>query len=382
MLRDVPVSCIKPELNINFFDMKRAVDLLVSNTVARKKFHSMLNDMSNSVKKIQSLLQLGNPTITYPEIQLELEFIDRIVESCSSEQSGSNIIRVLREAIMPIRKEIKTSFTEGNLEKRAALLQKTTALYLQQDIIIRTPAINTALRETLTKIKKILPSSEQRLRCFISYSTPISEYKDQEKELESFLTTLHHHLALAGVTPLLDILDCPVGGNMVTFMDKINSSERVIVITTKSLHERLENSSAPSYGSTIQGQLALIRQKLLIDCKLGRPNTVVSILISANTPIDTLASYNTHDWRQNSYLENLNQLLLWICSSLQNNEAYNKIWNDLYDAYPHLKTPIRIGNEQSSSLNTHSPRLFHQTSVGPKNSDDVFTTPRMSSKHS
>jgi len=321
---------------ISFAELEQVAEHLEDKTTLR----AILAAIQQTMAGIAQFFPIQNKSLYYPEIRRLLETIDQQVEKIPAKPGFHHSIRdAIQKAIAPLQKEVRNFLLQEEGVTDDQLLAKTQALYAQQSLIRRNETIHKDLCNTLNAIMQGLPKAQVGLRCFISYAWPLSGNQHKEYWLQPFLRELHQHLSQAGIKPLLDIIDNKAGANIVTFTQHIEKSEFALLLCTESLWGKHHD---PQF-KVVQTELSLLRQKYDMDIASGQVR-VFPLLVSGSRGSALLPEHHLYrtvrDWRNQSYLKNLEQLIGWICYPDGVSKEYQKIWQDFYAVYPALADPM------------------------------------------
>lgn len=262
---------------------------------------------------------------------------------------------------------------------------RTKSLYAQQALIEHDEHQRTVLESTLKAIEQIKP--EVGMRCFISYPQSEQSFAEEETWLKYFLCLLHRHLKMAGIEPVLDIID-KNHSRPVIFANNIKTSEFALLFCTNSLPH------AANIQHDFGSQLVLLQQKYDYDIASYGKSRVLSVLLTGNQRTATLPEYGMCqaliDWRDQSYVKNLQQLITKIYAPKSSSPAFQSIWkdffdknNELTDCMPHAranevitslwyKSILMIGSQQVlSSTPSATVPVIQSSLVVTENKDDV-----------
>lgn len=333
---------------ISFPDLEKVAERLPDKVTIK----AILVDIQKEIVEIESFFPLEDPDLYYPEIRDRLDAISRSLGEIPEKSGFYHSIRTkIQGAINPLQKDIRAFFLQEEGVSDSQLIAKTQALYAQQALIMRDETISKALNNTLQNIQKQLPKAQKGLRCFISYAWPTAELQQKEYWLQPFLRVLHKHLTQAGIKPRLDIVDNIADGNIITFTDNIKTDEFAVLICTESLANKHHH---PQFR-VVQMELNLLQQKYDADIRVNPKPRVFPFLVSGSRVSASLPQHNLYhtvrDWRVQSYLKNLEQLIGWMCYPQGVSETYQEIWQDFYTHYPALTSPMpeeRVKQELAS----------------------------------
>jgi hypothetical protein len=321
----------------------------------KRQLAETLNLIDFDIQVINKYLGTNNPEIYFTKIKDLFQNIDRntsnlFCEAQSHDRIFANKLRsLIKDAVVLTHKAIEQRLTIPNFEN---MTQRTQRLYLQQGYIKRTE-LSQALNLHLNKVKDLIYKNQklQGLRLFISYAWPTEQNKDQEKWLQPFLFILREHLQMAGVKAVLDIADNKPGDSIVNFTRKAEESEFVLLICTESLRDEYRSSNFKH----VQIELTNIIAKRNLDNKVyGDEDTrVFPALVSCAHgwayPEHFQLTSLVRDWRDNSYVTNLEQLLLWIYrdASREQKRIFQEMWQEFYKrcSLQHLMTADQIKEE-------------------------------------
>lgn len=206
---------------------------------------------------------------------------------------------------------------------------RTKSLYAQQALIEHDEHQRTALESTLKAIEQIKP--EVGMRCFMSYPQSEQPFAEEETWLKYFLCLLHRHLKMAGIEPVLDIID-KNHSRPVIFANNIKTSEFALLFCTNSLPRAQKQYE-------LELQLGQLQQKYNYDINSRGKSRVFAVLLTGNQstatlPIDMFRTLS--DWRDQSYVKNLQQLITEIYSPKSRSPVFQQIWQEFFDKNKYL----------------------------------------------
>lgn len=334
--------------------------------------------IKKSADKINFFETHDSKELYYPVIRTEIESIERQLVALGKLPMADDTLRALRESIVSMirnpvtakRKEIMAFLKEPDEKKQEQLLHKTEALYRQQAMIEKEVALKKALTDTLNHISAFVKSnhpSNLNKRCFISYAEPTEELQSKESWLQPFLRILHGHLKAAGLQPILDIIDSRAGDNRYQFMAQIESAEYALSICTESLFLKHHNKKFMA----IKTELIHLQRKYDDDIANNLVR-VFPLLLSGshhNAYPEGYQMYSTvRDWRDASYVQNLELLISWIYYPDGTSPEYEAIWQAFYalaskemQADHHEATISSEANVRQSSLGTAGSEVAEAT---------------------
>ena len=310
-------------LNINFAELRSLCEKTIKadNETINDNILSTLSLIEKSyVTAINSWI-IEEPTLdTFLEtVAATLEVIINKVNTFEMLSISLNVIQkstlnkikvAIKRPCEQLKETVLRHINERN-EPQNDLVWQTHSLHCEQDILISNLEINEKLEAVLISINHAIKDSpDANPSCFISYAWPTEENKKYEYWLQPFLKVLRHHLRLAGIYAILDIVDNKPGCSIYQFMEQAETSSFVLLICTESLLDKHRKNY-----NAICTELSHIAKKAEDDDKRNLTR-VFPILLSGKHGISYPVQYKLYstvrDLRGKSYIENLKAIIGWI----------------------------------------------------------------------
>lgn len=290
-------------------------------------------DIKKLITTINEDLGSAYPTAYYPRIRLKIETIERMVD----EMPDYTLKEEILDPIQICKSHINAKLLAPNPEELKRIKWQTYALYHTQALLQTNQTFCNAFENHLERIKQLfMPTTLTNQRVFISYAWPLPEAEADEQWIQPFLAMLHRHLKIAGLHPILDIVDSQIGENIYRFMEQAKEAEYTLLICTPSLKAK----HISKQWKAVKTELNLLQEKHDLDTHSGQ-NRVLPIILCGHHqnayPIQYRMYTNIYDFREKNYIENFQNLLRQIYNVHASEDNYTQLWSELYNQHPTLR---------------------------------------------
>ena len=312
------------ELAIDFKSINDCInDFEEKNT--KHIMNKLLDDFKNYIER--------NIPISFKHL-LFLEFMISEFRSKMRNHIHSKFDLILVNSILSdLSKKLENHKTSANLKPT----RREQDLVLQQQILLEDRDVKNIFEGVLFEIRNILNKDNKWQKITIVGAEVDAEYLNW---VYPFLQNFKMLLVLSGIKNVVIMTpkEAPLGSNYYKFMEEIVSSDKVLVFGTEGLLKAL------TLGKTsISNQLALIEKKREHDLSLGKPISIIPILISGDldSSFPEIYHYNCVNWiGATSYLECLKSIIFLLINSNPEDARYNTIWTSFLEAIPADKKAI------------------------------------------
>ena len=224
-------------------------------------------------------------------------------------------------------------------------IEKIKSLYISQAVVAVDRKLRLNLNLLLAEIAKLNPSTQNK-SCFISYAWPTDDNLCLEFWIQPFLFCLYDHLQIAGIIPRLDIIDNKhTGADISKFSREVLTTDWILLVGSRSLWDK---KNASTRYHVVQDELNYFKDKKEADANQGYGVRVFPVLLAALTEDgrDALSDQRgrtmINDWRNNTYLKNLQLLLQEIYYPQQSPpQEYQLLWEQFHrDNSAAIKQPV------------------------------------------
>ncbi len=236
----------------------------------------------------------------------------------------------------------------------------------QQACLMMNEKMKSSFEELLINIARLKGVPKPGYRCYMSYAWPIESNSETESLVQPFLINLHAHLKLAGIYPILDLINYRDTDDIYSFSSMANDTDFVLLFGTPSLRSKHEDP----YWNPEKIVMANTISKQHRDTLTSQHRVLPIILIGAivDSFISIFENIEVIDWCAGEYLAQLQNLLSDIYFQKHPSHEYNKLWSSFKEQFPHSLTPekledhipkVKLFFKQCISINCTDARLSY-----------------------
>jgi hypothetical protein len=299
-------------------------------SASRNSIIKQLTRIKTYVEQLDSLSGLKQVKESFASIeQLYQSINDKIKDNVRSTEAkilAADYLEQLHEAINFLSERYNISDKKLSIPSRSITeLQRTEGLS-SSEYLLRLQ--NSAFGQVLSSIADHSAEHYIPPTVYICYAWPHEDYIKQETWIQSFLINLRKDLRNAGITTKLDIQDNPHGGNIYHFMEKLKSSDYVIVIGSESLLKKHDMGT-----TAVATEFINILDKRAADAVNGKYR-VLPIVVDGDAKTALPPYFRMYtmicDWVGASYLASIKKLIGTLYeigeADKQADSTYNKLW--------------------------------------------------------
>ncbi|WP_131795816.1 toll/interleukin-1 receptor domain-containing protein [Fluoribacter gormanii] len=257
---------------------------------------------SDCLKEIE-VFKYSNDNVTQAEcfrtiIQASIRRIESVVQSLGGGTSlhHNNLLFSLNNILNLYKKINSLKIEKNSLGKDEISLIKQGLDDLE----------STDLDDFLHRIRKIILDSGAIFpQIFISYAWPLAQNKN-EINVQSFVLKLCTKLREAGIIVYLDQIDSRYGCRIQNHINKIDSSDFVLLIGTPSLKQKYESNSSHMVQDEISAMLSNEKTRIIPIWFNGSIEQAFPRAIIRNLSIE--------DWTHGDYANSLKKMVLVMCN--------------------------------------------------------------------
>lgn len=351
---------VKLLTSIDFKNLNEQISFL-SDENLQQKTYKVIDKMEVKITKIIKLLQVIKSSQSI--ILIHIETIENELNRLSDVKDKNNedivllhhIISSIADPCKKIRDQIKNQILDKDDAIQAEEVEwKIFSLPYQQQLLMNNSERKQDFVHCLQTVNEYIKKkrNDTNVSLFISYSWPTSQHYFKEYWVQNFLKMLRMHLRAIGITAILDIVDNPVGGNIIKFMEQAQHSNYVLIMCTESLMDKHLNGHGLK---AVAIELNNITRKGKVDAVNGLKR-VLPFLITGTHSTSYPANYELYntirDMRGKNYIEFVKNLTKQIYNI--KDAKIDEIFNSFFSKHPILASTPSQKDVQSYMHNKHS----------------------------
>ena len=324
-----------------FFSQKSDI---FSNAELKNKLASFFGDILQNVTKgeLSKYAKVSHLAMRIDEkIEEQMEAFVAISEDIKGTSSCLAADKALADELLVALARLLEKWKSENTEKIVDkdTIWKALRPYAEQQIRAFNSEVKAEVDALLGKLRVIteknyraknftvLSADKKHPECFISYAWPLLPTQEfDESWTQPFIYQLVNDLRLAGINAKMDLTHSRLGHDSVAFMEKgINEGDMVILVGTKSLHQKYSNEK--KFGASVRKEINLIIERQRINRERGRGDRIFPLILSGSLleslPADFKSYTVTESFLDQGYLSLLKKLLQRMYKNKDIDDAEN-----------------------------------------------------------